>query len=213
MTPFSVHTREEFPYIKPKISKTISKTSFQHATNSWQTSEPALSSPRDPGALFFPGTKEVFLASMTSWASPGTTQRIVRFRSGQHWATAAMAWVIGTHLRDGCKWIVSSHGGTPKSSQSWMTILVLKPVVTWGSPTLKKKTYERENTFNLRSAAVQLLTQKGCSRKLSLGAVGTCLSLVGYLWIIPKQWRATREIDKTWQDYITTNPRFPEQLG
>ena len=26
----------------------------------------------------------------------------------------------------------------PKSSKSWMTILVLKPMVTWGSPILKR---------------------------------------------------------------------------
>ena len=114
MTPFSVHTREEFLYINPRLYPKL-------ASNMQPTHDRLRSRPCPHGATqvhsFFPGTKEVFRASMTSWASPGTTQRIVGFRSGQHWATAAMAWVIGTHLRDGCKWIVSSPRGYPQIIQ------------------------------------------------------------------------------------------------
>ena len=107
-------------------------------------------------------------------------QRMVRFRSGQHWATAAMAWVIGTHL-DGCKWIVSrciKSRGYPQIIQVMDHFSIETYWNPWWLGVPLKETPIRENTFNLRSAALQLLTQKGCSRKLSLGAVGTCLSLV-----------------------------------
>ena len=134
-------------------------------------------------------------------------QRMVRFRSGQHWATAAMAWVIGTHL-DGCKWIVSrciKSRGYPQIIPVMDHFSIETYWNPWWLGVPLKETHMKERTLSIWEAQLFSFWRRK-------GATGSCPweQLEHVCRWLSVHYPQTME-GKKW-NRLTTNPQFPEQL-